>query len=87
MNKKGSGAMVAFTVFCLAGVIALFAQADLSIGHGENERQENMNPSSGTPELIQRRIAEEMIGGHRVLNKDEKSGDSRLKLDGRVKNA
>ena len=75
--------MIAFTVFCFAGVIALFAQADLSIGHGENT---HLDPSSGTPELIQRRIAEEMIGGHRVLNKDEKSGDSRLKLDGRVKN-
>ncbi len=75
--------MIAFTVFCFAGVIALFAQADLSIGHSENA---HLDPSSGTPELIQRHIADGMIGGHRVLNKDEKSGDSRLKLDGREKN-
>ena len=75
--------MIAFTVFCFAGVIALFAQADLSIGHSENA---HLDPSSGTPELIQRRIAEEMIGGHRVLNKDEKSGNSRLKMDGLLKN-
>ena len=86
MNKKGSGAMVAFTVFCLAGVIALFAQADFSIGHGESAHLEHRNPSSDSPELIQRRIAEEMLGGHRILKKEENSGNSRLKLDGRVKN-
>ncbi len=86
MNKKGSGAMVAFTVFCLAGVIALFAQADLSIGHGEDGRQESMNPSSGAPELIQRRIAEDMLGGRQVLGKDGKSGPSRLKCCGRSEN-
>tara|TARA_B100000809_G_scaffold42301_1_gene36791 strand:+ start:375 stop:629 length:255 start_codon:yes stop_codon:yes gene_type:complete len=83
MNKKGSGAMVAFTVFCLAGVIALFAQADLSIGHGENGRQESMNPSSGAPELIQRRIAEDR---RQMLGKDGKSGKSRLKCCGRSEN-
>ena len=86
MNKKGSGAMVAFTIFCLAGVIALFAQADLSIGHGENGRQENMNPSSGAPELIQRRIAEDMLGGRQVLGKDGESGKSRLMRCGRSEN-
>lgn len=83
MNKKGSGAMVAFTVFCLAGVIALFAQADLSIGHGENGRQESMNPSSGAPKLIQRRIAEDR---RQMLGKDGKSGKSRLKCCGRSEN-
>ena len=87
MNKKGSGAMIAFTVFCLAGVIALFAQADLSIGHGENAHLEHRNPSRGKTELIHRRIAEEgRLGGDRVLNKDEKSGNSRLKMDGLLKN-
>jgi hypothetical protein len=85
MNKKGSGAMVAFTVFCLAGVIALFAQADLSIGHGSDVRQENMNPSSGAPDLNKRRIAEDMRGGRRVL-KDGKTGNSRLKCCGRTEN-
>jgi hypothetical protein len=86
MNKKGSGAMVAFTVFCLAGVIALFAQADLSVGYGENGRQESMNPSSGAAERIQRRIAEDRLGGRQVLGKDGKSGKSRLKCCGRSEN-
>ena len=75
--------MIAFTVFCFAGVIALFAQADLSIGHSENA---HLDPSSGTPELIQRRIAEDMLGGRQVLGKDGKPGKSRLMRCGRSEN-
>ena len=85
MNQKGSGAMVAFTVFCLAAVIALFAQSDLSIGQGKKAHLEHMDPSSSAPDRIQNRAVGDMVGGARRLNRNQDSGQEavgsrRLKL-------
>ena len=85
MNQKGSGAMGAFTVFCLAAVIALFAQSDLSIGQGKKAHLEHMDPSSSAPDRIQNRAASDMVGGTRRLNRNQESGEEtrgprRLKL-------
>jgi len=85
MNQKGSGAMVAFTVFCLAAVIALFAQSDLSIGQGKKAPLEHMDPASSAPDRIQNRAAGDMVGGIKRLNRNKDSADKtdppgRLKL-------
>ena len=85
MNQKGSGAMVAFTVFCLAAVIALFAQSDLSIGQGKKAHLEHMDPSSSAPDRIHNHAAGDMVGGTRRLNRNQDSGQEavgprRLKL-------
>ena len=85
MNQKGSGAMVAFTVFCLAAVIALFAQSDLSIGQGKKTHLEHMDPSSSGPDRTHSHAAGDMIGGTRRLNRNQESGEEtpgprRLKL-------
>ena len=85
MNQKGSGAMVAFTVFCLAAVIALFAQSDLSIGQGKKAPLEHMDPSSSAPDRLQNHAAGDMVGGTKRLNSYQESGEKtagprRLKL-------
>ena len=85
MNQKGSGAMVAFTVFCLAAVIALFAQSDLSIGQGKKAHLEHMDPSSSAPDRIHNHAAGAMVGGIKRLNRNKDSADKtappgRLKL-------
>ena len=75
MNQKGSGAMVAFTVFCLAAVIALFAQSDLSIGQGKKAPLEHMDPSSSAPDRLQNHAAGDMVGGSKRLNRNQESGE------------
>ena len=85
MNQKGSGAMVAFTVFCLAAVIALFAQSDLSIGQGKKAPLEHMDPSSSAPDRLQNHAAGDMVGGTKRLNRNQEAGEKtagprRLKL-------
>ena len=85
MNQKGSGAMVAFTVFCLGAVIALFAQSDLSIGQGKKAHLEHMDPSSSAPDRIQNRAAGDMVDGIKRLNRNMDSAGKtvpprRLKL-------
>ena len=77
--------MVAFTVFCLAAVIALFAQSDLSIGQGKKAPLEHMDPSSSAPDRLQNHAAGDMVGGSKRLNRNQESGEKtagprRLKL-------
>lgn len=85
MNQKGSGAMVAFTVFCLAAVIALFSQSDLSIGQGENAHHQHMDPSSSAPDRIPSHAVGEMVGGSKRVKENGESARTpvspgRLKL-------
>ena len=77
--------MVAFTVFCLAAVIALFAQSDLSIGQGKKAPLEHMDPSSSAPDHLQNHAAGDMVGGIKRLNRNKDSAgkpvsSGRLKL-------
>ena len=84
MNQKGSGAMVAFTVFCLAAVIALFAQSDLSIGQGKKTPLEHMDPSSSAPGHIQNHAAGDMVDGIKRLNRNKDSA-GKTATPGRLK--